>query len=207
MTLQSINIPDEIRELSLATDAADLIDRATKRIEAFMLERDSVTENFVRCDFQLLDQSLSWIQQNHLLTGNRFCELGSGFGVAALLASLRGMESVGIEIESYLVEQASDLADAVDLPAEFYCGSFIPRGISDIVDLGSDVEHVETHEDDVYEEIGLDMDDFDLFFAFPWPGEEHFFEAVFQAGAADNSLLITYRGRDGMHLIRKSSHQ
>jgi hypothetical protein len=105
------------------------------------------------------------------------------------------------------VEQASDLADAVDLPAEFYGGSFIPRGISDIVDLGSDVEHVETHEDDVYEEIGLDMDDFDLFFAFPWPGEEHFFEAVFQAGAADNSLLLTYRGRDGMHLIRKSSHQ
>jgi hypothetical protein len=52
MTLQSINIPDEIRELSLATDAADLIDRATKRIEAFMLERDSVTENFVRCDWR-----------------------------------------------------------------------------------------------------------------------------------------------------------
>ena len=201
--LQSIEIPDEIKELSCLSDAVRLIELATERIEAFMLDNDSVTQNFVRCDFQLLDQSLEWIEQNHLLTGNRFCELGSGFGVAALLASLRGMESVGIEIESYLVEQANNLADDLDLPAEFYCGSFVPHGISGIVELGSEVEHVEIHEDEVYEEIGLGMDDFDLFFAFPWPGEERFFEAVFCAGAADNSLLLTYRGRDGMHLVRK----
>jgi len=49
----------------------------------------------------------------------------------------------------------------------------------------------------------LEMDEFDLFFAFPWPGEHQFFEAVFQAAAADNALLLTYRGRDGMHLLRK----
>ncbi len=168
-----------------------------------MAGNDSVTENFVTCDFYLLDQSLTWIEQNHLLTGRRFCELGSGFGVAALLAGLRGMESVGIEIESNLVQQACDLADAVDLPTEFYCGSFVPRGVSGILELGRDVEHVETHEGEVYEEIGLEMDDFDLFFAFPWPGEHPFFEAVFEAGAAVNSLLLTYRGRDGMDLVRK----
>jgi len=204
MPLNSIDIPGEISELTHASDAVQLIELATDRIEAFMLDNDSVTENFVRCDFQLLDQSLTWIEQNQLMAGNRFCELGSGFGVAALLASLRGMESIGIEIESYLVDQAGDLADALDLSAEFYCGSFVPRGISSIDDLGSEVEHVETHEGDVYEEIGLDMDDFDLFFAFPWPGEEHFFESVFEAGAADNSLLLTYRGKDGMHLVRKT---
>jgi hypothetical protein len=204
MTLQSIDIPEEIKSFSHSTEAEHLIELATERIEAFMLNTESVSENFVRCDFHLVDQALTWIEQNHLLTGNRFCELGSGFGVAAMLASLHGMESVGIEIESYLVEQAYELAVAVDLPTEFYCGSFVPRGITDIVELGSEVEHVETHEDDVYDEIGLDLDEFDLFFAFPWPGEEHFFESVFEAGAADNSLLLTFRGRDGMHLIRKS---
>jgi tRNA G46 methylase TrmB len=204
MPLQTIDIPDDIKQLSHSTAAAELIALATDRIEAFMSTQKNVTENFVRCDFQLVDHSLTWIQQNHLLTGNRFCELGSGFGVAALLASLRDMESVGIEIEPYLVDQANQLAEAVDLPAEFYCGSFVPRGILDIVELGSEVEHVETHEDDVFNEIGVDMDEFDLFFAFPWPGEEHFFESVFQAAAADNSLLLTYRGRDGMHLCRKS---
>lgn len=204
MALESIDIPDEIRKLPHSLEATDLIRLANVRIEAFMLDNDSVTQNFVRCDFRLADQALTWIRQNHLLTGNRFCELGSGFGVATLLAALQGMESVGIEIESYLVEQASNLSEASEVPADFYCGSFVPRGIDDIEDLGSEVEHVETHEGEVYDEIGLEMDDFDLFFAFPWPGEEHFFEAVFSAGAADNSLLLTFRGRDGMHLIRKT---
>lgn len=203
MTLQSIEIPDNIKRLPHSSAATSLIDLANERIEAFMLANESVTKNFVPCDFHLLDQALIWIEQNHLLTGRRFCELGSGFGVAALLASLHGMESIGIEIESNLVEQASNLADEAELAATFYCGSFVPRDIAEILELGRDVEHVETHEGEVYEEIGLELDDFDLFFAFPWPGEQHFFEAVFEAGAASNSLLLTYRGRDGMDLVRK----
>jgi len=204
MRLQPIDIPDEIKKLPFSVAANQLIELATERIEAFMLDNDTVTQNFVRCDFHLLDQALTWIQQNHLMTGRRFCELGSGFGVATMLAAIQGMESIGIEIESYLVEQACDLAEASDVTADFYCGSFVPRGIDGIEDLGSEVEHVETHEDEVYDEIGLEMDDFDLFFAFPWPGEEHFFESVFHAGAADNALLLTFRGRDGMHLVRKA---
>lgn len=203
MTLQSIEIPDSIKQLVHSPPAARLIDVANERIDAFMRDNDSVTENFVNCDFHLVDQALTWIEQNNLLEGRRFCELGSGFGVATMLASLREMESVGIEIESDLVDEACDLADALDLPPNFYCGSFIPRDTSDILELGRDVEHVETDEGDVYDEIGWEMDDFDLFFAFPWPGEEYFFEAVFEAGAAVNSSLLTYRGRDGMHLIRK----
>lgn len=204
MVLETIDIPDDIADLPHSEDATRLINLATDRIEAFMLGNDSVTQNFVRCDFHLLDQSLTWIEQNHLLAGHRFCELGSGFGVATLLATLQGMDSVGIEIEADLVEQAVDLAEAAEVDADFYCGSFVPRGIEGIEDLGSEVEHVETHEDEVYEQIGLEMDDFDLFFAFPWPGEEHFFEAVFSAGAGVNALLLTFRGRDGMHLVRKT---
>ena len=204
MPLQSIEIPDDIKQLPHPPGAEQLIDLANERIETFMLATDSVTDNFVPCDFHLLDQSLTWIEQNNLLTGNRFCEFGSGFGVAALLTSLRSMESVGIEVESYLVEQASNLADDLGLSAKFYCGSFVPRDLEGIHELGRDMEHVEVHEGEVYEEIGLGLDDFDLFFAFPWPGEHTFFEAVFEAGAAVNSLLLSYRGRDGMHLIRKT---
>jgi hypothetical protein len=204
MPLTSITIADEITAYPHAPEVVRLIELATDRIDTFMSENDSVTENFVRCDFQLVDQALTWIENNHLLTGNRFVEFGSGFGVAAILASMRSMEAVGIEIDSYLVEQACGLATDVNSSAEFYCGSFVPRGISGIDELGSEVEHVETQEDDIYEEIGLSLDDFDLFFAFPWPGEEHFFEAVFESGAAVNSLLLTYRGRDGMHLVRKT---
>jgi len=204
MTLLPIDIPDSITQLPHSKAVTQLIELANGRIDAFMLANDSVTENFVNCDFHLVDQALTWIEENHLLTGRQFCELGSGFGVAAMLASARGMESVGIEIDAALVDQACNLADDLDLPANFYCGSFIPRDIPEILDLSSEVEHVETDEGDVYQEIGLELDDFDLFFAFPWPGEQYFFEAVFQAGAAENALLLTYRGRDGMHLLRKT---
>ena len=203
MTLQPIEIPDDIKNFAHTPEAEKFIDSANERIESFMLA-NSVTDNFVPCDFHLLDQSLTWIMQNHLLAGNRFCEFGSGFGVAASLCSLHGMESIGIEIEADLVQQASELAEAFNLSAKFYCGSFIPRNIAGILDLAADIERVETHEDDVYEETGLDIDEFDLFFAFPWPGDEHFFESVFEAKAANNALLLTYRGRNGMHLTRKS---
>ena len=204
MTLQSIQIPEEINQLAHSKSAARLIDTASQRITEFTRSQDALTENFVPCDFHLLDQALTWIEQNHLLTGRRFCELGSGFGVAALLASMHGMESVGIEIESVLVEQSNVLADDFGLAADFYCGSFVPRDIAGILELSREVERIETHEGDVYEEIGLGLNDFDLLFAFPWPGNQHFFDAVFQAGAADNSLLLSYHGRNGMRLVRKT---
>ena len=72
MTLQPIDIPDDIKQIEHTPAAASLIDTANERIEKFMLAEDRVSDNFVPCDFHLLDQSLTWIEQNHLLTGNRF---------------------------------------------------------------------------------------------------------------------------------------
>lgn len=204
MTLQSINIPDSIKKIPQSDSATKLIDQANDRIEKFMLADQKVIENFVTCDFHLVDQSLTWIKDNHLLTGSRFCEWGSGFGVVAMLAAIRDMESVGIEIESVLVKQSSDLADDLENAARFFCGSFVPRDAESASELASEIEHVETETGDMYEEIGLEIDDFDLFFAFPWPGEHPFFEAVFDQCAADGALLLTYRGREGMDLVRKT---
>jgi hypothetical protein len=203
VTLQPIDIPDSIRAIRHSQRAGSLIDDANDRIEAFMLADQSVIENFVTCDFDLVDRSLSWIEENHLLTGSRFCELGSGFGVVAMLAAIRGMESVGIEIEPVLVAQSNDLAVDLDVAAKFFCGSFVPRDAVGVSELAADILHVVTDVGDVYEEIGLAMDDFDLFFAFPWPGEHAFFEQVFDTCAADGALLLTYRGREGMNLVRK----
>ena len=208
MPVESIEIPESCADMSIAgiqhsPEAAAFIDTANERIEAFMLADQKVIENFVTCDFHLTDQALAWITQNHLLTGNRFCELGSGFGVVAMLAAIRGMESIGIEIEEVLVQQSAGLAEDLDINAKFYTGSFVPRGVSDDLDLGQEINHVDTSEDDVFDEVGLAMDDFDLFFAFPWPGEHVFFEAVFETCAADGSLLLTYQGREGMRLVRK----
>ena len=203
MALQPIEVPDSINLLPYAEGAEHLIDTANDAIEAFMLVDQKVIEGFVTCDFHLLDQAITWIEQNHLLTGNRFCEFGAGFGVGAMLAALRGMESIGIEIEPRLVEQASNVADELGNDAKFYCGSFVPRGVEGLALLAGEVENMDTEEGDVYEVIGRDLNDFDLVFAFPWPGEHGFFEAVFDACAADGALLLTYRGREGMNLVGK----
>jgi len=204
MALQRIEIPESINRLPYAEGAEHLIDTANDAIEAFMLADQTVIEDFVTCDFHLLDQAITWIEQNHLLTGNRFCEFGAGFGVGAMLAALRGMESVGIEIEPRLVEQASKVAEVLENDAKFYCGSFVPRGIEGLDMLARDVEKtVVTVDGDVYKLLGRDINDFDLIFAFPWPCEHHFFEAVFDACAADGALLLTYRGREGMNLFSK----
>lgn len=203
MPFETITVPDSIGQLPYAKDAEHLIDTANEWIEAFMLADETVIENFVPCDFHLLDQALTWIDQNHLMTGRRFCEIGSGFGVGALLASLRRWESVGVEIEPRLVEQSNDLADALHSDARFFLGSFIPRGIERLADWATEVKNVDTEEGDIYDEIGWDMSDFDLFFAFPWPGEHGFFESIIDSCAADGALLLTYRGREGMDLVRK----
>ena len=168
-----------------------------------MLADQRVIENFVNCDFHLVDQSLTWIEQNHLLAGNRFCEFGSGFGVVTMLSAIRGLESFGIEIEPELVSQSTDLAKQLGIDAEFYSGSFVPRDVLGLSKLGSEMKNVDTEPGDVYQEIGLSMADFDLFFAFPWPGEHVFFEAIVEASAPEGALLLTYRGREGMNLVRK----
>ena len=203
MALQLIEIPETIKRIPNSDQAASLIDDANDQIESFMLKDQEVIENFVNCDFHLVDQALTWIDQQHLRTGNRFCELGSGFGVVTMLAALRGMQAVGIEIEAVLVDQSIQLAAALELPAKFCCGSFIPRHLESISEAACEIQHVDVQVGDVYEEAGWAMDEFDLFFAFPWPGENHFFESVFAAGAAEGAMLLTYGGREGMSLVRK----
>lgn len=203
MTLESIEIPADIEQLPVSAAAASLIESGSELADSILNNWGTSFDNLVPSNFRLVDQSLTWIHQNHLLTGRRFCELGSGFGVATLLASLQNMETVGIEIESELVEQACELADRFDLSADFYCGSFIPRNVEGILEWACETERVITDEGNVYDEIGLEFDDFDLFFTFPWPGDRPFFEFVFDAAAATNSLLLMYDGRNGMQLMRK----
>lgn len=203
MPLQRIDIPDSIASLPIDDRASDLIDTANDAIEAFMLSDQSVIENFVTCDFHLVEQALDWIEQNHLSAGNRFCELGAGFGVVTMLAARRGYDAIGIEIESRLVQEATDLAQKIDSEAVIHEGSFVPPAVPNFSQIASEVRNVDTTEDNLWDHIGWGIDEVDLFFAFPWPGEQGFFEAILDARACDGSLFLTYQGREGMRLHRK----
>jgi len=203
MPLAKIPVPTDLNKRAFSQPSENAIDEAHEAIERFMLADVHFFDNFVNCDFHLVDQAISWVVESHLLAGNRFLEFGSGFGAATILASLHGLEAVGIEIEQPLVDEANKLADHLQVEADFYCGSFIPRDIEGYADLAADVQHVDTSAGDVYQQMESSIEDFDLVFAFPWPGENGFFETVFERTAAQGALFMTYNGIEGIHLHRK----
>ena len=115
---------------------------------------------------------LAEIRASNLATGRRFIEWGSGIGVVACLASSLDFDAVGIEIEPKLVAIAQELAEAHDIQVQFAIGSFVPDGIVPRVDWVDGVAWLTTEGVDGHEELELDPDDFDVVFAYPWPGEE-----------------------------------
>lgn len=203
VTLKTLVIPESVFGEALSSRSIELISLARERIDAFSGSGKRPIENFVNCDFESVGRSLRYLIDHHFIAGNRFCEWGSGFGVATMLATLGGMEAVGIEIEPSLVEASQSVADDLAIPADFFCGSFVPGDLIGVLESDHELKHIEVHEGDAYDEIGRSVDEFDLFFAFPWPGEYKFFRRIFDCCSASGSLLMTYHGREGMRLVRK----
>ena len=136
------------------------------------------------------------LSEANLTRGNLFCEWGSGFGVVACLASMLDFDAVGIEIERELVDEAEQLADDFGLSVEFIHGSFIPQGGEVYVNAGTAFAWLTTDEDRTNEELGLDPDDFDVIFAYPWPDEEGVTEQLFERYARHGAVLATYHGNE-----------
>jgi hypothetical protein len=158
---------------------------------------------FVPSEFAVVYRALNAIASNHLSAGRRFIEWGSGVGVVTCLASLAGFDAVGIEIEPRLVELACTLAADHAVDVQFSCGSFVPDGIEPSVDFSGDVNWLSTTGPEGYSALGLEIDDFDLVFAYPWPGEEQVIFDLFSDTAAVGALLLTYHGLEGVRLQRK----
>src|SRR6185295_2374882 len=133
----------------------------------------------------------------------RFLEWGSGIGTVACLAAQLGFDSIGIEIEPPLVKIAESLADDHDIDVEFACGSYVPSGAEPCVDTTGEINWLRTDRPSAYSDLELDPEDFDLIFAYPWPGEEQIIFDLFSACAAVGTLLLTFHGQDGLKLKRK----
>ncbi len=201
--LQPISFPGELLVEDLSDEAERLLVEANDRITEFTCRHRPRIDNFVVCDFRVVDAALAWILREGLACGDRFCEWGSGFGVVAMLAALREMDSYGIEIEPALVTQSQQLAEDLQIDAHFAAGSFIPEGAEDALEFVEDIEHIDTDCPSAYHEWDLEIADFDLFFAFPWPGEHGYWEAVFDRYASDGALLLTYHGIESVKLQRR----
>ena len=130
-----------------------------------------------------------------------FLELGSATGVITIIADLLGFEAYGIEIEPDLVEISEDLAARVGSGATFVEGSFVPPDYRDQVDLLMSDYMTPTEGADAYDELGMDIADFDLVYAYPWPGEEDWLIEMVRRFGGERTSLMIYTVRDGYELV------
>jgi hypothetical protein len=201
MSLADVEL--DLPPVETPSNIADLIADARRRIDALEDKSRAAIPAFVPSNFELVYRALEEIQSAQLATGRRFIEWGSGVGVIACLATCLGFDAVGIEIEPKLVDIALDLSTAHEIKTQFACGSFVPDGVEPNLDWSSDVSWLSTTGPSGYDELDLEPDDFDIVFAYPWPGEEQVIFDLFDDCAAVGALLLTYHGMNELRLQRK----
>ncbi|QDT26408.1 hypothetical protein Enr10x_17090 [Gimesia panareensis] len=194
-------LPDEI-------DA--FLHEADLRVSQFLENRTRRTTAFVPSDFKTVYHALQAITDENLASGSSLCEWGSGFGVVASLAAMLEFMACGIEIDPDLVDASRRLADDFGLPVEFAQGSFIPSDAESLAeeayaDNNAAYSWLITDAEDGYEELQCGLEDFDVVFAYPWPGEDYLVSNLFEKYAAEGALLLTYDYPETVRLRRKLS--
>ena len=53
-----------------------------------------------------------------------------------------------------------------------------------------------------YPELDMELRDFDLVFAYPWPSEHALYRRIMREFGGQQSLLLSYDAREGMSLDR-----
>ncbi len=196
-------------DFTLPPELLAFLREADQRINEFVKNPMVQVRGFVPSCFETVSRSLLAIDQLGLAPGKAFCEWGSGFGVVASVAGMLGYDACGIEIDYDLIAASIELAEDFEVPVEFVHGSFIPAGAEDMIERESvdadDQFMLDTSTDRAYEELGLDICDFDVIFAFPWPNDEQLMARLFEAHAGHGALLLTYSGLDNVRIRRKIS--
>ena len=203
-----LDIDISINGSVLPDDVVAFLREADLRVSQFVKNSPVRVTGFVPSDFVTVYHSLRAITEANLASGTSLCEWGSGFGVVASLAAMLEFKVCGIEIERGLVSASRRLADDFRLPVEFVHGSFVPSGAEADVEeayaaCSTEYFWLVTDADDAYDELGLGPDDFDVVFAYPWPGEECLIECLFEKYAAEGALLLTYTQYNSVRLQRK----
>ncbi len=205
MTL--FNVALQLPNIEIPSDVREFIHEANARVTEFMKKRPTPLVGFFPSCFETVYRALTEIANGRLAPGNTFCEWGSGFGVTASMAAMLGFDSYGIEIDPELCEVSRELAKQRGLSVRFLCGSFIPAGSDKLIDRAY-TNHdgdmmLNPHSDGAYDEMGMDVSDFDLIFAYPWPKDAKLTGSLFNKFASSDALLLTYNGLESMRLQRK----
>jgi hypothetical protein len=201
--MQTIDVPSRIFGSPLDAETESFIVDCQRSIEAFQDNWDvHRIEQYVAADFRLVTAVLRWIDHTRQANNHRFLEWGCGFAVMATIAASDGWDSVGIESESVLIDQAHKLAHLRPVRPELFLGNFLPKGADDLAD---DPYHPSLNhpQKPAYDSIGLELDDFGVIYSYPWPGENWFHEAVVDRYGARGVIHIQFAGPNDVRVFQK----
>ncbi|GAA5482648.1 hypothetical protein [Haloferula sargassicola] len=183
---RTTEVPDEV---------AAYLDEADRREAAFFEQGlGKKFSRYVPSDPVAFLAALVYLRKEKLLRGSRFCEWGCGFGFAASLAAMEGFESYGIEFVPELAELAEQLAADFGLEVTILNTDYLPDGFDDCEGVGGKILVCPNPMSDPPEYDGLDPAEVDLFYVFPWPGEERLMMDLFEAVATEGAILLMYLG-------------
>lgn len=193
LTIQAFEPPAEV--VAFLADAEAEVDRV------FAMGEGGEVPGYFPSDHESVFFALAALR-HRVGEGASFCEWGSGLGVVAGLAAYLGYRACGIELEPRLVLRARDLLARHGLTADVLQGSFLPEAWGERVRLPPG-EEARTILDAPRGEVDVEIDDFDVIFAFPWPAEEEMFHELFLQHACDGAVLVTYGYHEGVRTKRK----
>lgn len=200
--LERISIPSSVADSPVPTEISHWISDARTRIEIFQDRWDRrPIEQFVAADYELVYQSLRWTLETQPLIGRRFLEWGCGFATMTALAATLQLDAIGIESEPTLFTQGQQTLAEWGVEAELIRGNFLPPSADDLADDPT-LPSLGHERSNAYHVLGLEIDDFAIIYAYPWPGEDDFLEAVFAEYAAAGAYLLLFCGPNDVRLIR-----
>jgi hypothetical protein len=173
-----------------------LIQEGTTAWDEFRESEKDRYHLFIPCDHMGAYEALRELRPR----ASTFVELGSAAGIVTIMADLLGFEAHGIEMEPALVQRSTEIAVQFGSGAVFAEGTFVPPDYQD------ETEHLSgdflTPTDGAYafEELGFGFSDCDLFFAYPWPGDEVWLGELIRRHARPDAILLTYDVCEGFQV-------
>ncbi len=160
-------------------------------------QHEPAFHGYVSADYRAIYESLVRLQGRVTTV----LEWGSGLGVVAIMASRMGFDAYGIESEPILVDFSVNLAQKYGPMTQLAEGSFIPDQFEWNPADGSEVNRTMIDVPAAYADLDMELRDFDLVYAYPWPNEHSLFQTILRQFGNREALLLTYDVREGVQLV------
>ncbi|MFN6161060.1 MAG: hypothetical protein ACK5AC_01640 [Planctomycetota bacterium] len=159
-------------ELPRTRNATPLNDRAI----AFIQDGRRRMREIDCFDFVPSNYEVAWEVLSNLSRG-RFCEWGSGLGIAVGLAEILGFQAIGIELDANCAAASRELLRE--------------HGLSAVIETGSYFDRIEPA---------------DYYYVYAWPSQRNSILEYFCQTASEHSRLLFWESQDDVRLgIRPST--